>query len=83
MLRDGGVVNALLHQLYERLLEAERPERLFATVHVGASLGAFSLYVASRGRRVIAFEAQPALCHLMELSRRVNGLCVTKRCIAP
>ena len=71
LLEKGWEVN--LNQLYKTLLDEEKPASYIATLDVGANLGAFSLYVASLGRKLYSFEMQPNMQMLLELSRRVNN----------
>ena len=68
----GGWENNL-NQLYKTILDDEKPMISMITMDVGANLGAFSMYVASLGRKLIAFEMQPSVHMLLELSRRVNN----------
>ena len=79
---DNYVSNALLNSVggwepglnsgFTRLLDADRGARALPVLDVGANFGAFSLYVASLGLNVWAFEMQPRVHTLLELSRRVN-----------
>ena len=76
MLNSGGVWESSLNSLFETLAsEANvRPEdKEVAVLDVGANVGAFSLYVASLGYRLYAFEMQEMVYTLLETSRRVNN----------
>ncbi|OIO68537.1 MAG: hypothetical protein AUJ58_08955 [Zetaproteobacteria bacterium CG1_02_55_237] len=51
---------------------------------VGANVGVFSLYAASRGKHVLAFEPSPANCYLLSRNVEINGFddLVSSYCIA-
>ena len=70
--KSGGY-HPELKELLETLLEEEPEGRDMNVLDVGANVGSFSLHAASLNVRVFAFEMQPELYTLVELSKRVNG----------
>lgn len=62
-----------LKVLLQALLADEPDGRRMSVLDVGANVGSFALHAASLGLRVFAFEMQPELATLLELSKRVNG----------
>ena len=76
MLNSGGIWESSLNTLFDTLAsEANvKPEdKEVLVLDVGANVGAFSLYVASLGYRLYAFEMQEMVYTLLETSRRVNN----------
>ena len=76
MLHSGGIWESSLNSLFETLAfeSGVKPQDENGTViDVGANVGAFSLFVASMGYRLYAFEMQEMVYTLLEMSRRVNN----------
>ena len=77
MLKTGGAWEYFLNDLIANLVQEEiqkgRDPKTLTIVDAGANLGAFTLFAASLGCRVWAFEMQPAVYTLLELSIRVSG----------
>lgn len=73
MLQGDGGWDGELNGLYKALLAADLPDADEVTLDLGANIGAFSLYAASSGRRVMSFEMQPFVYGLLQLSRMSNG----------
>jgi FkbM family methyltransferase len=68
---------ALVRELYGRrcyfLRRSWIPQRGHVVVDLGANAGLFTVLCAKRGARVIAVEAQGALCQLIEAHLRINN----------
>ena len=77
MIKTGGAWEYFLNDLVEHLVNEEKLKgkdpKTLTIVDAGANLGAFTLFTASLGCRVWAFEMQPAVYTLLELSIRVSG----------
>lgn len=71
---NGGVWEAPLNALLLSLLRSSGLNcSAIPVFDVGANLGAFTLFAAAQGCRLWAFEMQPYIATLLELSLRVNG----------
>ena len=66
-------LNDLIANLVQEQIQIGRDPKTLTIVDAGANLGAFTLFAASLGCRVWAFEMQPAVYTLLELSIRVSG----------
>ena len=77
MIKTGGAWEYFLNDLIEHLVAEEVKKGIDAKkltiVDAGANLGAFTLFAASLGCRVWAFEMQAVVYTLLELSIRVSG----------
>ena len=78
MIDNGGVWEHFLNDLINFLVKKETEEsgslaRDLLVMDCGANLGAFTLYAASLGVSVMAFEMQKLVYTLLEMSVRVSG----------
>lgn len=73
MYRTGGRWEPGLLNLYDRVVKTYKNTADHAIVDIGANFGAFSLHAASKGARVFAYEMQPMVYSILEMSRRLNG----------
>ena len=77
MIKTGGAwelfLNSLLRFLVNEQVQIGEDPKALSVIDAGANVGAFSLYAGSLGCRVFAFEMQPLVHLLLELSVRISG----------
>lgn len=73
MLGSKGGWEPELTRLFDELVAQNSDALDMPILDFGANFGAFSLHAASKGFQVWAFEMQPVVFTILELSRRVNS----------
>lgn len=73
LIENGGTWEEPLNDLFLDLLSKSDNSTCDIVMDVGSNLGAFALFAGAQGCTVWAFEMQPFVFTLLELSTRVNG----------